>query len=92
MNSAYPMQVSRADGASAEREAAASGISFDEIVRLAVEACPSGMIMTDTGGQIGHEPVPGGGTVFYVCLPSADWSHASPSTTPQLPLSRPASF
>jgi PAS domain S-box-containing protein len=29
-----------------------SEISFDEIVRLAVEACPSGMIMTDAGGQV----------------------------------------
>lgn len=30
----------------------ATGISFDEIVRLAVEACPSGMIMTDAAGKI----------------------------------------
>jgi PAS domain S-box-containing protein len=27
-------------------------VGFDEIVRLAVEACPSGMIMTDADGQI----------------------------------------
>jgi len=30
----------------------AKGISADEIVRLAVEACPSGMIMTDSAGKI----------------------------------------
>lgn len=29
-----------------------SRIGFDEIVRLAVEACPSGMIMTDAAGKI----------------------------------------
>jgi PAS domain S-box-containing protein len=29
-----------------------SAISSDQIVRLAVEACPSGMIMTDAGGMI----------------------------------------
>jgi PAS domain S-box-containing protein len=29
-----------------------NSISFDEIVRLAVEACPSGMIITDTAGRI----------------------------------------
>jgi PAS domain S-box-containing protein len=29
-----------------------SGFGSDEIVRLAVEACPNGMIMTDAGGEI----------------------------------------
>jgi PAS domain S-box-containing protein len=30
-----------------------SGFTSDEMVRLAVEACPNGMIMTDAGGTIG---------------------------------------
>ena len=37
----------------ADRPASGLGgdISFDEIVRLAVEACPSGMIMTEPPGK-----------------------------------------
>ena len=35
-----------------EAEMVDGGITTDEIVRLAVEACPSGMIMTDAAGKI----------------------------------------
>jgi len=42
-------------------------------------------ITLQLGGQIGHEPACGGGTIFYVVLPLSDRTHTSAPITAQAP-------